>query len=103
MTTELFDKKWDPGIYNSCILHVPEQSLEAYRNDKHWGQFSNIVGDISAVDFITDNSDKTSIIIYDLNGKVIYVGGGDQLKAQIIPKGIYIVSGNGSSKSICIK
>lgn len=99
--TYLFDKKWDPAVFQTCTLHVPIQSLEDYRNDKHWGQFENIVGDISGVDSVSDE-DNPKIKIYDLNGIFLFEGSKEEMRQKFTKKGLFIIKSKTESKVVAL-
>lgn len=97
---ELFDSKWDPNVYKSCTLHVPAQSLEAYRNDEHWGKFENIVGDISSIDTIFDDENEEEFRLYDMNGLLLHTGPLNVIKEKFNKKGMFIIQSKRQSKLV---
>ena len=52
---------WDNLNCQNATLHVPEGSIEAYRNDYQWKKFENIVA-------LTDDDPKPTGIVGDMNG-----------------------------------
>lgn len=56
---------WNPFEYTT--LHVPEGSVEAYRNHPEWGRFVKIVGD-AGVTGIENDADAVITDVYDLQG-----------------------------------
>ena len=52
---------WDNLNCQNATLHVPEGSIEAYRNDYQWKKFENIVA-------LTDDDPKPAGIVGDMNG-----------------------------------
>lgn len=54
--------------YQEATLHVPVNSVEAYRSHPIWGKFTEIVGDISGVEVTA--GDRAEIVeVYDLDGR----------------------------------
>lgn len=54
--------------YQEATLHVPVNSVEAYRSHPIWGKFTEIVGDISGVEVTA--GDRAEIVeVYDLGGR----------------------------------
>lgn len=70
------------GMPDSIPVYVPEKSVDAYKTDKVWSYFKNIMGDSVGVEIDADNSESDyNIEYFDLYGR----------KAVKPEKGLYIV------------
>lgn len=87
-------------FFNTCTLHVPAKSLNAYRSDQFWGRFKNIVADNSSVETIHEENYNDTIQIYDLNGYLIYAGPLKRMKEDFTQKGIFVIRNKNNSKII---
>lgn len=87
-------------FFNTCTLHVPAKSLNAYRSDHFWGRFKNIVADNSSVETIHEENYNDTIQIYDLNGCLIYAGTLKRMKEDFTHKGIFVIKNKDKSKII---
>ena len=73
----------------TCILFVPEGSLNAYKAAEGWNEFKNIVEyNFSAIHAIA--IDGQACDIYDLNGRKVR---GNATTLEGLSKGMYIVNG----------
>ena len=73
----------------TCILFVPEGSLNAYKAAEGWNEFKNIVEyNFSAIHAIA--IDGQTCDIYDLNGRKVR---GNATTLEGLSKGMYIVNG----------
>ena len=89
---------FNSGIYDKCILTVPDESLELYKTTNPWKNFFNIQ---SAGVELPGSDEKNQINIYNLSGmKVGEVSSGSMMK---LPQGYYIIRTNNESKKILIK
>ncbi len=71
----------DGDLYDTCVLSVPAESVEAYKQAEIWKLFLHINGDATGVEEIdSDNSDLTIKDIYTLDGQ----------RVSSPDKGIYI-------------
>lgn len=88
-TLDLFE-----GSYiDQATLYVPSGSEEAYRSDKYWGNFKEVLP-ISGTDIIKVLSTNQESVIYNLEGK----------RTERIQKGINIIkSSNGNTKKLFVK
>ncbi|MCM1400957.1 MAG: leucine-rich repeat domain-containing protein [Bacteroides sp.] len=99
-----FTEELREQFYSEVTLHVPAESLEAYRNDAIWGNFKNIVGGYSAIGNITtdgnqditfDNNVVTSktagIEVYNAAGASVAKTAGTTLNLEQLPAGIYVI------------
>ena len=62
------------NIYNNSTLHVPAQSVDAYKSHEIWGQFKEIVpltDEEMAVEQITLQQNVGAPVIYNLKGQRI--------------------------------
>ena len=59
-------------IYNTCELYVPKGAYSSYRSDPYWGQFKNIIEQVT-----TSISDIEASItnVYTENGYIVVKGG----------------------------
>lgn len=65
--------KLNADIFNGinkddCVLHVPEGSMEAYRDAPVWNEFVNIVGDAAGINEATVGAEEQAADVYDLRG-----------------------------------
>lgn len=106
--------------YNTCILHVPAGSVDAYRQAEVWKDFIQIKDDLSGIAMIAtdgvrihvENSDiviegvpeNVTTDIYRLDGVQVYhkVSDGEPLTYTTLVKGIYIVVINGHAYKIAV-
>lgn len=61
---------WDTN-YQNCILCVPAESLDAYKNAQVWKDFLNISGTATGINYVFTNKNNTDTIYYDLMGRKI--------------------------------
>lgn len=94
-------------IYEDATLYVPSGSVEAYRKHPEWCAFKNIVGkDFSGIeDVIADNEDLVSIsgrnltiksdiakvLVYSIDGNLIYNGNPEGKTIELPCRGFYII------------
>ena len=65
------------NVYNNASLHVPTASEEAYKSSQYWGQFQNIIGDVT-IDIPGDLDGDGLVTISDAdNVVVIIINGGN--------------------------
>ena len=102
---------FDNSRYSSTTLHVPAESLQAYRSHGVWGLFSNIIAigdsDVHEIEDATDvikieslcvSAPGTGMIrIYDLCGALVTEGTGS---VQLPAPGIYIAEYDGKATKI---
>jgi len=106
---------FDDAIIPSCTLYVPVGSGNAYHNAEVWKDFNIVEYDFDAINTIITNDinievdglnivikgvEKPKIVVYDLNGKIIYQGG--QTIFPVPQHGIYIIKVNGNKNKILI-
>ena len=87
--------------YPIATVYVPEEAVEAYRQDENWSRFRNIVGKIlTSVGRIgaesTDDA-ASATAVYDLRGAKVAAS------PEGLPQGTYIVRQGGKSKKISVK
>lgn len=70
-------------VYETAIVRVPKEALEAYKADSGWGQFANLQELTSVIEAIEAETVRESDVIYDLRG----------MKATGRTPGIYIING----------
>ncbi|MDE6380416.1 MAG: leucine-rich repeat domain-containing protein, partial [Muribaculaceae bacterium] len=61
----------DMNPYESCLLEVPQESIEAYKMADIWNKFYNIEAIESGVDTVSNDLDATIKEIYTLDGRRI--------------------------------
>lgn len=102
---------WAAGLPRNCVVEVPEESLEAYRNHPQWGRFANIQAISSVEKLQTDASIKNepgaitvtganNVSIINLNGITVYRGESGCIN---LPAGFYIVMTDGVSHKVNVK
>ena len=87
----------DANISNAT-LHVPAESIGAYKSTAPWSGFGNIIAlteEETAIGFVTGNQKEQNVdALYDLNGR----------KISKLQRGINIVRSNdGSAKKVMVK
>ena len=75
--------------FETCVLYVPEASIEKYKADKIWGKFKNILSHTSGINDIRLDEDKTSDV-YNLQGQIVLR---QTSNIEQLPKGVYIING----------
>ncbi len=100
----------------SCVLHVPKGTAEAYRNAVGWKAFENIVDDlpVSKLTVIEDDADEPSfrieerrviadgiIEVYALDGRLIASGTKDELTP--LTPGLYVLRIDGCSAKAVVR
>lgn len=65
--------------YGKCVLYVPAESVDAYRNDNIWSRFINVNG-ASAVGDVIAETDRVKI---EANGTGLNIVGAEGMSAQI--------------------
>ena len=66
------------NVYNHTPLHVPIDAESAYKANQYWGQFLNIIGDVSEDNPTGDVNGDGEINIADANSVIdIVVMGGN--------------------------
>lgn len=74
--------------FETCVLYVPEASIDKYKADKIWGQFKNILSDTSGIHDI--RLDDPTNDVYNLQGQKVL----RQVSTiEQLPKGIYVING----------
>jgi hypothetical protein len=114
---------FDGSYIEYATLHVPEQSLDAYKAASPWNKFKNIVGDATGISKIQNNpvqihhedgnlivegvEDGTMVSIYDIKGVQIASAMIESGKVSIPTNqqtaNIAIVKINGKSIKVIIK
>ena len=83
---------FDPLVFYSTTLYVPEESYDLYANHSYWGQFYDIVpAKIGAVENVEAGT-KESFSVFNLQGVCLYRGATRE-QLDNLPAGIYIVNG----------
>lgn len=112
---------WDPtdpfmtNIYNSATLTVPAESVDAYKANKYWGKFLNIVAGEAGVEdlsnentnikvvngnIVVETDENAMVTVYNINGQVVY-NGAEKTIAMEQP-GMYIVRVNGKVQKVIL-
>lgn len=73
----------------TCVLYVPEASVEKYKADEIWGKFKNIRSQTSGINDIRLDEDKTNDV-YNLQGQKVLRQASN---IEQLPKGVYVVNG----------
>ena len=73
------DGEYAVNIYDQATLFVPNESIEAYRNDLEWGKFTHIVPFIGAGPGDVDGDGH--IVITDVIGMISLITSGAELPA----------------------
>lgn len=74
---------------NTCILYVPEGSVDSYRAAAVWGEFTNILAiGSSGINYVIH--DGKSFDVYNLQGRKVKA---NTKSLDGLPKGIYIING----------
>ena len=74
--------------YETCILYVPQASIQKYKEAPVWGDFKNIVSIETGISDI--RTDEESQDVYNLKGQKVR----EQVRSiDDLPKGIYIING----------
>lgn len=97
---------WLPAsLYETCLLYVPQESLDTYKATHPWNRIENIIGvdyastetiaeetlapAISTADGILKVTGAESVSVYTLSGSQVYSG--DATVIDTLPAGLYIV------------
>lgn len=112
---------WDPtqpfmsDVYTKATLTVPAEVVEAYKADKNWGQFANIVaGEAGVENLANDNisikaingnivveADENALVtVYNVNGQVVYNGA--EKTVAVEQPGMYIVRVNDKVQKVIL-
>lgn len=84
-----FPNAFDWSPIDKSTLHVPEQSLDAYKAASPWNKFKNIVGDATGITKIQNNP----VQIHHENGNLIVEGVEDGTVVSVYDiKGVQIAS-----------
>lgn len=75
--------------FETCVLYVPEASIEKYKADKIWGKFKNILSHTLGINDIRLDEDKTNDV-YNLQGQKVLRQASN---IEQLPKGVYIING----------
>lgn len=76
----------------TCKLHVPNESIEAYKAARYWNDFQNIVALTSGVDAVEEEAFEAATPVYNVLGiKVAEVSSPAEI--QTLAKGLYIAKG----------
>ena len=75
--------------FETCVLYVPEASIERYKADEIWGKFKNILSQTSGIHDIRLDENKSNNV-YNLQGQIIL---GETPNIEQLPKGVYIING----------
>ena len=75
--------------FETCILYVPEESIEKYKADEIWGKFKNILSHTLGINDIRIDEDKASDV-YNLQGQKVLR---QMSNIEQLPKGIYVING----------
>lgn len=81
--------------FETCVLYVPEASIERYKADEIWGKFKNILSQTSGIHDIRLDENKSNNV-YNLQGQIIL---GETPNIEQLPKGVYIINGKKIIKS----
>ena len=73
----------------SCVLYVPEGSVNLYKSAEVWKEFKTILP-ISAVGIQSLSADVLPADVYDLRGRKVANAG---TSWQHLPKGVYVIGG----------
>ena len=82
---------------NTCVLEVPDESVEAYKAAAQWGDFINTTGVAKVLrdenSIIVEsgnilNADNANIEVYTISGAKIYSGKDSRVT---LPSGLYII------------
>ena len=118
-----FPNAFDWSPIDKSTLHVPEQSLDAYKAASPWNKFKNIVGDATGITKIQNNpvqvhhedgniivegvEDGTMVSVYDIKGvqiaSAMIEGGKVSIPTNQQTANIAIVKINGKSIKVIIK
>lgn len=97
-------------------LYVYESAYEAYKADRYWGRFNNIIK-VDNMPTDVENTDALSVVVYtqggllyvegvetdynvfDSTGKLIYTGRDAQLS---LPRGVYMITVGGEVEKVVI-
>ena len=78
---------------SGCTLYVPIGAAKAYKSTPYWWAFSII----KEMDFTTGvkgvDAPSQLVTVYDLDGKVVRRNADPTRLSEMLPRGIYIVSG----------
>lgn len=82
---------FDPTIYDTAYLYVPEGTLEAYAGAMSWEDFVNI-NLSTGIDAVAGEADSDTFRVYTIDGITVNAAAtADDLKA--LPSGLYIING----------
>ena len=72
----------------TCVLYVPETSIDKYKADEIWGQFKNILAITAGITDI--KLDEEANDVYNLQGQKVLR---HTSNIEQLPKGVYIING----------
>lgn len=79
-------------------VHVPVGCADAYRQDKEWGKFTNIIDDLAGIESVETGINKSQAVeVYNLLGVKV------ASSTDNLTPGIYIVRQGAGTKKILIK
>lgn len=106
-------KDWAAGVSADCVLEVPEEAVEAYREAPFWKNFKNIRGmqaSVGAIENAAFSATGTTgavlvegdanVCIYDASGRCVYQGGAGRIT---VSPGLYIVKGGTISAKVLVR
>lgn len=72
----------------TCVLYVPEASIDKYKADEIWGQFKNILAITAGINDIRLDEDTNDV--YNLQGQKVLRQASN---IEQLPRGVYIING----------
>lgn len=104
---------WAAGVSAECVLEVPEEAVEAYREAPYWKNFKNIrgmqasVGSVDGAAFSAKGAQGAVLVegaarvsLYDTAGRCLYDGDAGRIPAA---PGLYIVKCGSTSAKVLVK
>ena len=107
----VLSRDWAAKVAENCVLEVPDESLELYRNAEYWKNFSEIITSgvetveasrFSAIGLsgsLRVNSVKEATV-FDMQGTRLHTGLDFELQ---LPAGIYIVKSGETERKVQVK
>ncbi|MBP3672142.1 MAG: leucine-rich repeat protein [Bacteroidaceae bacterium] len=105
------------NVVKSIPVYVPEKSLEKYRTDDYWNEFTNFIGSSGIEGTVVDNmeiqvhngaiiitgiADNVVVNLYSLQGLLMHSTTAGNIGNITLPRGMYILQVEGNSYKIVL-
>ncbi len=105
------------NVVKSIPVYVPEKSIEKYRTDEYWNEFTNLIGSSNIEGKVVDDmeilvhngtiiltgiADNAVVNLYSLQGLLMPSTTAGNIGNITLPRGMYIIQVEGYSYKIVI-